>query len=190
MMRRAATASAACVLLAAAALGAATLWLADPATSTLEFSAEQAGARFVGRFARFTPRIEFDPAAPVAGRFAVEVDLASVDSGDRERDEALRGADFFDVARWPEARYVSTRIVARGDGEYEAQGRLTIRDRTREVPLRFRFTRAADGSALLAGRASLRRLEFGIGAEGDWRDTRWVGDQVEVRFELRLRGPG
>ena len=81
-------------------------------------------------------------------------------------------------------------IVARGDGEYEAQGRLTIRDRTRDVPLRFRFTRSAAGAAVLEGRATLRRLEFGIGAEGDWRDTRWVGDEVEVRFELRLRGAG
>jgi hypothetical protein len=43
---------------------------------------------------------------------------------------------------------------------------------------------------VLEGRATLRRLEFGIGAEGDWRDTRWVGDEVEVRFELRLRGAG
>jgi len=190
MPRRALAAVATFALLATAALGAATLWLVEPATSVLEFTAEQAGARFVGRFTRFTPRIEFDPAAPVSGRFVVAVDLASVDTGDPERDEALRGAEFFDVARWPNARYETTRIVARGDGEYEAQGRLTIRDRTRDVPLRFSFTRSAAGAAVLEGRATLRRLEFGIGAEGDWRDTRWVGDEVEVRFELRLRGAG
>ena len=190
MPHRALAAVAACALLATAALGAATLWLVEPAASVLEFTAEQAGARFDGRFTRFTPRIEFDPAAPIAGRFVVAVDLASVDTRDRDRDDALRGAEFFDVARWPNARYETTRIVARGDGEYEAQGRLTIRDRTRDVPLRFRFTRSAEGTAVLEGRATLRRLEFGIGADGDWRDTRWVGDEVEVRFELRLRGPG
>lgn len=190
MPRRVLAAVATLALLATAALGAATQWLVDPATSALEFTAEQAGARFVGRFARFTPRIEFDPAAPASGRFVVAVDLASVDTRDRDRDEALRGAEFFDVARWPNARYDTMRIVARGDGEYEAQGRLTIRDRTREVPLRFRFTRSAEGTAVLEGRATLRRLDFGIGADGDWRDTRWVGDEVEVRFELRLRSAG
>lgn len=190
MSRRALRTVTALALLATAGIGAATQWLADPGNSSLEFTAEQAGARFAGSFRRFTPRIEFDPAAAAAGRFVVIVDVASVETRDRDRDEALRGAEFFDVARWPNARYETTRIVALEDGEYEAQGLLTIRDRTREVPLRFRFARAADGSARLTGSAKLRRLEFGLGAEGDWRDTRWVGDEVEVRFALRLRGPG
>jgi polyisoprenoid-binding protein YceI len=164
-------------------------WLTDPASSSLEFRAEQAGARFTGRFTRFRPRIEFDAASLGSGSFDVEVDLASVDTADRERDDTLRSAEFFDVARWPSARYQTTRISAGADGWYVAEGRLTIRDRTRAVPLRFHFTRAADGEAVLEGQTSLRRLEFGIGAEGDWRDTRWIGDEVEVRFRLRLRAP-
>ena len=50
------------------------------------------------------------------GRFDVTIALAAAESGDRERDTTLRGADFFDVERTPEARYVATRFARLPDG--------------------------------------------------------------------------
>jgi hypothetical protein len=58
---------------------------------------------------------------------------------------------------------------------------------TREIALPFRFETAADGrTATPSGNAAIRRLEFVMG-QGEWRDTQWLGDEVEVRFELALR---
>ncbi len=67
------------------------------------------------------------------------------------------------------------------------KARLTLRDVTRDVTLSFTFEPAADsGTAVLEGGTTVRRLDFGVG-QGEWRDTRWVGDEVTIRFSLFLR---
>ena len=168
----------------------ATHWQVDAAQSRLAFSAVQAGARFDGRFARFEPNIDFDAAHPAAGRFVVSVDVASADTHDKERDETLRSKDFFDVARWPQARFESTAFTAAGNGKFEAQGNLTIRDVTRPVKLAFTFVPAADGrTAKLSGGTTIQRLDFDVG-QGEWKDTTWVGNPVDIRFDLKLARSG
>jgi polyisoprenoid-binding protein YceI len=170
----------------AAVAQAAIAWAVDPARSRLEFSGTLAGGTFEGRFARFTPAIAFDPDGLQGSRFEVEIDTASADTQEAERDGMLKGPDFFAVERWPVARFEATRFVQTQPGRFEARGRLTLRDVTREVTLPFRFLAAADGrTATLAGGTRIRRLEFGVG-QGDWRDTKWLDDEVEVRFELSL----
>lgn len=170
-----------CTAALAAPLGA------DASAGTLRFEAEQAGATFSGGFKRFRVRLDFDPAAPEAGLLEVIVDAASIDTQDPERDEVLRGPDFFAVDRYPEARYRAARFERAGSG-WRALGELSIRGVTRPVPVT--FTLAPDGSAtVIEGRASLRRLEFGLG-QGDWAATDWVGDTVDVRFELALTPVG
>ena len=174
------------LLLAPGSVPAATTWKADPAASRLVFLATQAGAEFEGRFTRFAPQIRFDPADLADSRFEVEIDTRSADTQDHDRDSALASGDFFATARWPTARFETTSFSARGQGKFEARGRLTIRDVTREVTLPFSFTPAADGRhARLAGGTTIRRLDFGVG-QGEWTDTTWVGNDVRIRFDLEL----
>lgn len=190
-MRRAAgilpfCAGLAALLPAAVVAQAAPAWTTDPARSRLEFSGTLAGGRFDGRFARFAPEIAFDPADLAGSRFRVEIDTASADTQEAERDAMLKGPDFFAVERWPAARFEATRFVPTGPGRFEARGRLTLRDLTRDIALPFAFEAAADGrTATLSGGTTVRRLAFGVG-QGEWRDTKWLGDEVEVRFDLRL----
>lgn len=168
----------------------ATSWTTDPATSTLTFVATQAGGEFEGRFRRFTPVIVFDPADLAHSRFSVAIDAASADTGDPDRDNTLKGKDFFAVQQWPAARFETTSFRAVGAGSFEATGRLTLRDATREVRLPFSFKPSPDGrSAVLAGGTTVRRLDFGVG-QGEWQDTQWVGNDVRIRFELRLKRGG
>ncbi len=163
---------------------AASPWRIDPAGSSLGFTATQAGARFDGQFERFSAVIDFDPAEPSAGRFDVRVDLVSVTTREAERDGILKGPDFFATGRFPEARYVAEGFRADGDG-YLAGGTLTLRGISRPVQVRFRFEPAGADRARLTGGARLDRLAFGVG-QGEWQDTEWVGDAVEVRFDLVL----
>jgi len=173
------------ILTAGNALAAAA-WRTDAADSQLVFRAMQAGAEFEGRFKRFTPEIRFDPADLAGSRFLVEIDTRSADTQDGDRDAALASGDFFATDRWPTARFETTAFAAKGAGKFEARGRLTIRDVTRDVLLPFTFTPAADGQhATLAGGTTIRRLDFGVG-QGEWTDTTWVGNEVKIRFELRL----
>ena len=174
------------LLVLGGATQAATVWTADPAQSRLEFVATQAGGTFDGRFARFQAEIEFDPAELPAGQLRVEVDTASAETGNDERDGVLVGPDFFAVERWPAATFAAGRFAARGPGRFEAAGTLTLRGVAKDVALDFTFVPAGDGaSAEMAGTTTLRRLDFGVG-QGEWRDTEWVGDEVRIRFKLIL----
>ncbi|HEX2494990.1 MAG TPA: YceI family protein [Steroidobacter sp.] len=172
-----------CALLAAAAL-AGSQWSVEPKESRLTFVANQAGADFEGAFRRFTANIRFDPADIAASRFAVTIDLASVDTRDSERDDILRGPDLFAVEQHPTARYSAERFTAQGGGKYSAAGKLTLRNVTRDVPIEFTFEKNENG-AWLKGVARLKRLDFGVG-QGEWKDTEWVANDVGVKFALRL----
>jgi polyisoprenoid-binding protein YceI len=158
----------------------------EPSGSSLTFTAVQQGASFESRFERFTARVRFDPARPESGSISSRVDLASVDTGNPERDEVLRGADWFSPGRWPEAVFTAARIVRDGSG-YRATGTLTLRDVTAPVTLGFRWTPASPGEAArLQGSATLERLAFGVG-QGEWQDTAYVGNRVDVQVDIRLR---
>jgi polyisoprenoid-binding protein YceI len=157
---------------------------ADPQQSRLEFTGVQAGAEFKGVFHKFSAAVEFAPDALAASHFDVQIDLNSVDTMDKDRDGTIRGADIFDVAHWPTARYV-TRSFAKTATGFTAQGALTLRGVTKDVPVDFRFTPSAAG-AKLEGTATLRRLDFGAG-QGDWKSTEWVADPVKISFSLVLK---
>jgi polyisoprenoid-binding protein YceI len=165
------------------AVASAATYSAD-AASRLEFTGVQAGAAFTGVFHQFTATVDFDPAALATARIEVTVQMNSADSGDKDRDGTIRGADIFDVAHFPTAHYV-TRSVTRTATGFSAVGALTLRGVTKDVPIDFQFT-SAPGGAKLVGTATLKRLDFGVG-QGDWKSTEWVADAVKVSFSLVLK---
>lgn len=177
-----------------------TAYASDPANSSLGFEFVQAGARSTGSFHRFTVRLELprtaaDPdagagaAGGTGGSLDVTIDVGSLDTQDGERDELLRGADLFDVAKYPTARFVARRITRRSATDYSAAGELTIRDVTRPLTIPFRLSTAGGKGGertRMQGAVMLRRLDFGVG-RGEWQSTEWVGDEVRVSFAIALR---
>jgi polyisoprenoid-binding protein YceI len=179
--------SCAAVWPALAADAAPARYLLDQAKSSLQFSFLQAGAENKGRFTRFPVTFDFSPAHPTTGRLEVTVEMASLDTGDHDRDETLRSADLFDVARFPRAHFLATQFSRTATG-FEAVGKLTIRDVTRDVRVPFSFRTATENGAAVAymsGKTSVRRLDYGVG-QGDWKATDQVGNDVGVSFALRL----
>jgi len=162
-------------------------YVLDPAKSSLDFTFVQAGAKNQGRFRHLTVSFDFSAANLAASRLDVAVEVASVDTGDQERDDTLRGADLFAAAKFPQSQYVAT-AVSQTAGGFEAVGKLTLRGVTREVRVPFTFRTATENGVAvgyMSGKASLRRLDFGVG-QGDWRATDQVGNEVGVSFALRL----
>ena len=172
--------------LAAMLAFAAAQWSMQPKESKLTFVGEQAGAQFEGGFDKFTADIRFDPADLAASRFDVKIDTASVNTQDGERDDTIKSADLFDVKRFPAAHYVADKFTSKGGNKYSATGKLTLRNVTKDVPIEFTFDNK-DGGAWLKGAAKIKRLDFGVG-QGEWKDTSTVGNDVQVRFALRLKG--
>ncbi|HEY3786610.1 MAG TPA: YceI family protein [Steroidobacteraceae bacterium] len=174
-------------LAAAAEPAAATHYTLDPAKSALEFQFVQAGAQNKGHFGKFPVSLELLSDSPAGGKLDVLVQMTSLDTGDKERDDTLRGPDLFDVAKFPQARFTSTQISKSAAG-YEAVGKLTIRGVTREQRVAFTFRTAQEQGrtvGYLTGKTTLKRLEFGVG-QGDWKSTEWVGGDVVVSYSLRL----
>lgn len=170
----AAAAAALSVLLAAPAYAAD--YVQAPG-STLAFATKYDGEVFTGRLPGFDTRLSFDPADLAGARLDVTIPLAGADTGNEDRDATLRGGDFFDVGQFAQARYTATEFRSLGDGRYAADGTLELRGVRKPVTLTFTWTPGA--APVLAGKATVKRLEFGVGG-GDWADTATIPDEVAV----------
>ena len=160
----------------------------DAAGSSLKFTAEQMGAAFDGTFHQFAASVSFAPGNLAASSLDVTVDPASADTQEEQRDATLRGSDFFDVEHFKSAHFSTTTFRTTKTGTFEAIGKLTLRDTTRDVTIAFSFDSRKEGAenvSYLTGSANLKRLDFGIG-RGEYVDTSAVGNDVAIRFSLRL----
>lgn len=88
-----------------------------------------------GRFNEFSGDFSYDPEAPGKSEIRVMIDTTSVDSNHAERDKHLRGEKFLDVAKFPEAKFVSTRVEVDDENNATVFGNLTLKDVTKEVAL-------------------------------------------------------
>jgi polyisoprenoid-binding protein YceI len=156
---------------------------ADSKSSTLTFSSSYQGESFTGRFGRFDANIAFDPANLATSNFDVTITLGSADTQNSERDDALKGADFFNVAKMPTAHYFASKFRSLGGNRYAADGALTLRGVTKPVVLSFTWTPGA--TPALVGDANVNRLDFGVGG-GQWADTATIGNAVKVHTALKL----
>lgn len=108
-------------------LPAAGTWQIDPGHAEVAFVGRHLGLTKVrGRFTGVTGSVEISN-DPSSSRLAVEIDMASVSSGDQARDDHLRSEDFFDVLIHPTATFTSTHISSAGAtgtifGELEIKG--------------------------------------------------------------------
>jgi polyisoprenoid-binding protein YceI len=109
-------------------------WNLDPSHSSIEFAVRHMGLSTVrGRFTEFDAEIESDSeGAPT--HVELTIDVASITTGDENRDNHLRSGDFFDVEKHPKIRFVSTNVEEQGDS-YQLEGDLTIRGTTKPVTL-------------------------------------------------------
>lgn len=150
--------------------------------SSIRFVSKQMGVSVEGGFRRFTGQLDFDPAYPETARARIDVELASVDAGSTEANDEVVGKDWFFVRQFPAARFDMRRVKALGNGLFEVQGMLTIKNVTQEMVTKASFHQAA-GLGFFTGNFIIKRLAFGIG-EGAWGDSSVVADEVKVIFVL------
>jgi len=154
------------------------------AGSTLAFATKYDGEVFTGTLPGFSTTLSFDPADLSDAKLDVTIPLAGADTGNGDRDTTLRGADFFNVAKFAQARYSATKFRSLGGDQYAADGTLELRGVSKPVTLTFTWT---PGTApVLAGKATVKRLDFGVGG-GDWADTDTIPDEVAVSTRVVLK---
>lgn len=137
----------------------------DPTHSRVGFSARHAMVTKVrGSFNEYTG------AAVVADGVAslsIEIDAASVDTRNADRDGHLQSADFFDAANFPKITFASTSVKDSGSDKIAVEGNLTIKDVTKPITIEFEYSGTATdpyGNARFGfeGAAEINRKDFGL----------------------------
>jgi polyisoprenoid-binding protein YceI len=190
MTRRAVALAA--VLAASPAMGAET-FVIDKGHSEVGFQIRHMMTKVRGRFTDFEGHIEADRAKPQASSVELTIQAASIDTANANRDKDLRGADFFDVEKYPAITFKSTRMTPKGKDSYDVTGTLTMRGVSKEITLPvtllgiMKNQRGVD-SAGFETAVTLNRKDFGI----VWNralDAGGVllGDEVYVSINLETR---
>jgi len=163
------------------------LWRIDPTRSTLGFSLRHIVVhRIHGSFRNWGGKISLDPSDPSRPRVDVWVDLGSIETGDLERDDHVRSAEFLDVAQFPRAVFRGQSVGIVEERAPVIRGVLSLHGVEADVPVEITATEirvdpAGGARRLCTIKASLDRRQFGL---------RWnqdldvggvvVGDEVEI----------
>ena len=139
----------------------------DPAHSVIGFFIRHNELTLVtGRFKNFTGTIHYDTDVTKSSvEFNARVE--SIDTGVEGRDKHLRTADFFDVEKYPEMTFKSTRVERKGKASYVLHGDLTLKGVTKPIALPFTLTGAIkDGRGNtrigIAAQTKIDRRDYGI----------------------------
>ncbi len=163
----------------------------DTAHSRVGFAARHAMISKVrGAFAEFDGTLHIDVENPTQSRVTITIQATSVDTGNKMRDDHLRGNDFFDMDNHPEITFVSTDIERTSDTEFTLVGDLTIKGTTKPVSIPFEYT----GSVIDPWGAERAGFEGSVVVNRhDW-NVNWnttleaggvlVGDKVTLEFDI------
>ena len=168
---------------------AASVWKIDADHSEVGFAVKHLMVATVkGSFRRFSGQVTLDENDVSKSVVAVEIDVASVDTRQDQRDAHLRSPDFFDASNFPAMTFRSTKIDQLRHGYLRVIGDLTIRGTTREVVLDVEETgRGGDpwGNQRIgySARTTIKRDDFGL----TWNQALETGGVVvssDVRISL------
>jgi polyisoprenoid-binding protein YceI len=166
-------------------------WVVDPAHSSVAFEVKHMMISTVrGQFREFDGTLEAAEDDPANSRVHGTARVASIDTGSPDRDQHLRGPDFFDAERHPEIMYTTTRIESMGGPDYRVTGDLTIKGVTRSRTMEATVEGAGEDpwGAERVGirmRGTVDRKDFGL----TWQQPLakggvLVGEEVKVLIDV------
>ncbi|MDO9376073.1 MAG: YceI family protein [Ferruginibacter sp.] len=152
-------------------------WKIDNEKAQVKFVMQAHGQELIGNFKGVKGDVNFDAADLGGSSFKVDVDVATINTGNDKRNGHLQAASWFDAANHPAINFTSTKITATADG-YQAEGNLTAKGVTKPVVLPFKFT-GDNATGTFVGSFKIIRSEYGIGkADAE------VGDEVTINLEV------
>jgi len=168
-----------------------TTWNVDSSHSGVHFAVRHMVVTKVrGAFTRYQGTINFDEQKPEASKVSVQIEAASIDTREPQRDGHLRSADFFDVERYPTLSFESTKVEKLKGNNYRVTGDLTIHGVTQPVELEVEYLGIGKdpwGNERISFEAetSVNRKDFGL----NWNQSLetggvLVGDKVEISIDL------
>jgi len=183
--------------LAATAVSAAPVtYQLEPAHSDISFGVRHLGLSTVrGVFKTVSGTIAYDPKSAAADKVSIEIDAASIDTGNEKRDGHVKSADFLEVAKFPKITFISKSVKAEGKGKLAVSGDLTLHGVTKPVTLQVAelagpFTSPLDKKSHIGASVTgvINRQDFGIvwnagGATGAAGEVA-VGNDIKLQFDI------
>ncbi len=169
-------------------------WKIDPAHTAVEFKIKHLMISWVkGTFTDVQGAVIFDEAEPEKAAINVQIATASVDTGNKKRDDDLRSPNFFDAASYPVMSFVSKKITLANGIPTQINGELTLHGETRVVTLEVEeFSPTITdpwGNTRRGASASttINRKDFGL----TWNKALEaggvvVGEEVRISLEVEL----
>jgi len=177
-------------LACAGALRAADTYTIDKAHSDVSFTIRHFASRVHGRFADFEGAIQADAAKPEASSVVFTIKTTSIDTNNSNRDNDLRSDGFFDVAKFPEISFKSSKMTSTGKDTYSVTGTLTMHGVSKEVTLPVTFLGSmkdprGNERASFELNTKLNRKDYGI----NWNKSLdngslMLSDDVDVTVDL------
>ena len=168
----------------------------DPMHSTIGFAIRHLEINWVeGRFKDFTGTIRYDDADITKSAVEFTAKVESIDTGVEPRDKHLRTADFFEVEKYPEMTFKSTRVERKGKMQGVLHGDFTLKGVTKQISLPFTITGAIKdprGTTRfgVSAKTTINRRDYGITfgqpMEGGGLS---IGNEVTINLQLEALMP-
>lgn len=170
-----------------------TKWGLDPTHSEIAFKIRHLMVSNVsGNFGTFTASAETEEEDFSTAKISFSTEVASINTGNEQRDGHLQSADFFDAAAYPAISFESTSIEKNGEGAFKLHGHLTVKDVTKPVTLDVELGGIANDpygnrKAGFSIEGKINRKDFGL----TWNSTTeagglLVGEDVKIAAEIQV----
>jgi|SRR5262245_19379094 len=163
----------------------------DPEHSAVGFSIRHFFSRVPGRFTKFEGKMVVDRDDLTKSTVQVTIDAGSIDTDEPKRDQHLKSADFFDVAKNPKITFKSTAVKKVSDNKLQVSGDLTIRGKSKQVTLDVDVLGFGPGYGGTRGgfeaKTRINRQDFGVA----WNDVvegggAVLGDDVDITLNVEV----
>jgi polyisoprenoid-binding protein YceI len=172
-------------------------WRVDSSHSSAGFSVRHMMVSTVrGTLGPISGAVEYDGKDVTSVKADISIDVTKINTGNERRDNDLRDADFFEVAKYPTITFKSKRVQPGGDGRFALVGDLTMHGVTKEVTLNVEgpspVVKDQRGGLKMGATATtkLNRREFGLNYNNLIEAGPVVGDEVTVTIDIELNKAG
>jgi polyisoprenoid-binding protein YceI len=162
----------------------------DQAHSTITFKVKHLMINYnLGRFNKFEGAVHFDPHDLADSGIRIIIQVASIDTYNRDRDNHLMDGEFFDINQYPTIAFMS-KSISRHLGRYFINGDLTIKGHTKQISLPVHIegpVKGMQGEEVIGitGEMTINRKDFGISFDKATENGKPVVDD-HVKIEINL----
>lgn len=169
-------------------------WKIDPIHTGILFEIKHIYSTVRGHFSDFTGDVFFDPNNLGKSKFDFVVKVDSINTNNGKRDTHLRSDDFFAESKYPMMTFKSSRVSHAGGNKYNLEGKMTIKDVTKDMVLEFIYWGQKENpfkkNEMVTGfdtRFNINRLDFHVG-DGKFYNMGVVGKDVDILITIEAVG--